>query len=189
MKLSLTFFCALALFFAADSFAAETVFKAGAVKRDITPKLPVPMWGYGARHSLLSGGTLDPLEAAVVVIQAGNDKLAIVGLGLGWSPSEKSLQNIRQRIKSEAGIEHSFIAGSQTHHGPVLELSDADGKGKGRFDAAIRYYQQLEDEIVATSSRRTNRTCRRSWRPARLNSRASIATETPNRNRSQWIAR
>ena len=27
------------------------------------------MWGYGARHSLLSGGTLDPLEAAVVVIQ------------------------------------------------------------------------------------------------------------------------
>ena len=56
MKLSLTFFCALALFFAADSFAAETVFKAGAVKRDITPKQPVPMWGYGARHSLLSGG-------------------------------------------------------------------------------------------------------------------------------------
>jgi len=122
---------------------------AGAAKRDITPHEPVPMWGYGERHAQLSNGTLDPLQASVVVIQAGGRKLAIVGLDLGRSPSERSLQSIRDRIKSEAGIEHSFIAGSHTHHGPVLELSDEKGKGKGRFDAAIRYYQQLEDAIVA----------------------------------------
>ncbi|MBI5760238.1 MAG: neutral/alkaline non-lysosomal ceramidase N-terminal domain-containing protein [Planctomycetales bacterium] len=140
---------ALGLFFATAAQAAEAVFKAGAAKRDITPKEPVPMWGYGARHDLLSGGTLDPLHAAAVVIQAGDKKLAIVGLDLGRSPSEKSLQSIRQRIKADAGIEHSFIAGSHTHHGPVVELSNEDGKGKGRFDAAIRYYQQLEDGIVA----------------------------------------
>lgn len=141
---------ALSLIFTADGFTAETVFKAGAAKRDITPQEPVPMWGYGARHSLLSAGTLDPLQATAVVIQAGDKKLAIVGLDLGRSPSERSLQNIRERIKSEAGIEHSFIAGSHTHHGPVLELSDENGKGKGRFDTAIRYYRQLEDAIVAT---------------------------------------
>lgn len=151
MKINLTFHCAfvLGLFLSAGGFAAEAVFRAGAAKRDITPQEPVPMWGYGARHDQLSAGTLDPLQAAAVVIQAGKHKLAIVGLDLGRSPSERSLQNIRQRIKSEAGIEHSFIAGSHTHHGPVLELSDADGKGRGRFDAAIRYYQQLEDAIVA----------------------------------------
>ena len=107
------------------------------------------MWGYGERHAELSHGTLDPLQAAAVVVQVGSRKLAIVGLDLGRSPSEKSLQRIRDRIKSEAGIEHSFIAGSHTHHGPVLELSDEKGKGKGRFDAAIRYYQQMEDGIVA----------------------------------------
>ncbi len=107
------------------------------------------MWGYGERHAELSNGTLDPLQAAAVVIQVGSRKLAIVGLDLGRSPSEKSLQRIRDRIKSEAGIEHSFIAGSHTHHGPVLELSDEKGKGKGRFEAAIRYYQQMEDGIVA----------------------------------------
>ena len=107
------------------------------------------MWGYGERHAQLSNGTLDPLQASVVVIQAGGRKLAIVGLDLGRSPSEQLLQNIRDRIQSEAGIEHSFIAGSHTHHGPVLELSNEKGKGKGRFDAAIRYYQQLEDAIVA----------------------------------------
>ena len=134
---------------ARDIPAEEAVFKAGAAKRDITPKEPVPMWGYGARHDQLSDGTLDPLHAAAVVIQAGDKKLAIVGLDLGRSPSEKSLQNIRQRIKTDAGIAHSFIAGSHTHHGPVLELSDEEGKGKGRFDAAIRYYQELEDGIVA----------------------------------------
>jgi hypothetical protein len=124
-------------------------FKVGTAKRDITPNEPVPMWGYGARHDALSTGALDPLHAAALVIQAGTNKLAIVGLDLGRSPSERSLQNIRQRIKADSGVEFSFIAGSHTHHGPVLELADEEGKGKGKFDATIRYYRQLEEGIVA----------------------------------------
>jgi len=124
-------------------------FKVGTAKRDITPKEPVPMWGYGARHDALSSGALDPLQAAALVIQADTNKLAIVGLDLGRSPSERSLQNIRRRIKADSGIEYSLIAGSHTHHGPVLELTDEEGKGKGKFDAAIRYYQQMEEGIVA----------------------------------------
>lgn len=107
------------------------------------------MWGYGARHDALSTGTLDPLYATALVLQAGTNKLAIVGLDLGRSPSEKSLQTIRRRIQAEAGIEHSLIAGSHTHHGPVLELTDEEGKGKGKFDAAIRYYKELEEGIAA----------------------------------------
>ena len=129
---------------------AQAPFQAGAARRDITPNEALPMWGYGDRHDALSDGKLDPLYAAAVVIQAGTSKLAIVGLDLGRSPNEASLQRIRQRIKAEAGIEHSFIAGSHTHHGPVLELSDEGGKGKGRFDAALRYYMQMEDGIVAS---------------------------------------
>lgn len=132
--------------------SAETpapVFKAGAGKHDVTPKEPVPMWGYGARHAALSTGTLDPLFASAVVIQAGEKKLAIVGLDLGRSPAEATIQNIRARIKEKAGIEYSFISGSHTHHGPVLELTNEEGKGKGKFDAALRYYQELEDGIVA----------------------------------------
>src|SRR5438552_113831 len=133
------------------TYAAQdsaSVFKIGAAKRDITPKEPVPMWGYGARHDALSRGVLDPLQAAAVVIQAGTNKLAIVGLDLGRAPAEKSLQTIRQRIKNEAGIDYSFIAGSHTHHGPVLELTDEPGKGKGKFDAAIRYYKAMEEGIA-----------------------------------------
>jgi Neutral/alkaline non-lysosomal ceramidase, N-terminal len=107
------------------------------------------MWGYGARHAALSTGTSDPLYASAVVLQAGDQKLAVVGLDLGRSPSEKSIQSIRAQIKQKAGIEYSFISGSHSHHGPVLELSDEEGKGKGRFDAALRYYHELETGIVA----------------------------------------
>lgn len=141
------------LWFALSALAqAQTdaaVFKAGAARRDVTPREGVPMWGYGARHDALSRGTLDPLYADALVMQAGAHKLAIVGLDLGRAPAEGSLQRIRQRIRAEAGIEHSFIAGSHTHHAPVLELTDQPGKGKGRFDAVLRYYREMEDAIVA----------------------------------------
>src|SRR6266513_782641 len=140
-------FLAVSTFVRAESPAPS--FKVGTAKRDITPKEPVPMWGYGARHDALSAGALDSLYATALVIQADTNQLAIVGLDLGRSPSERSLQNIRQRIKADSGIKYSFIAGSHTHHGPVLELADEEGKGKGKFDAAIRYYQQMEDGIVA----------------------------------------
>ncbi len=123
-------------------------FKAGAATADITPKEPVPMWGYGSRHGSLSQGTLDPLKATAVVLQVGNRKLAIVGLDLGRSPSESSLQRIREVIKQKAGIEFSMIAGSHTHHGPVLELSDKPGHGQGKYDATIRYYAELEAGVV-----------------------------------------
>jgi len=118
-------------------------------RREITPREPVPMWGYGDRHDALSTGVLDPLYADVLVIEADGKKIAIVGLDLGRAPAEASLQRIRQRIKEQAGIENSIIAGSHTHYGPVLELTDQEGKGKGRFDAALRYYSQMEDGIVA----------------------------------------
>ena len=157
--------------------AALAQFQVGAARRDVTPQEPVPMWGYGARHDALSDGILDPLYADALVIQAGPRKLAIVGLDLGRSPAERSLQNIRRRIKDQAGIENSFIAGSHTHHGPVLELTDEPGKGRGRFDAAIRYYQTMEDGIVAAILE-----ANRKLQPARL-ATASIQLAGFNRNR------
>lgn len=180
---SIWFAIALSCALVTASQAAEGDVKAGAAKRDITPKEPVPMWGYGARHDQLSVGTLDPLFAAAIVIQAGDKKVAIVGLDLGRSPSEKSLERIRQRIKDEAGIEYSFISGSHTHHGPVLELSDEPGKGKGRFDAAIRYYRQLEDAIVAAILEAD-----KSLTPARL-ATGAVELDGFNRNRHSKLPR
>ena len=163
--------------------AEETpaVFKVGAARRDVTPKEAVPMWGYGARHDALSTGTMDPLYAAAVVIQCGTNKLAIVGLDLGRSPAERSLQIIRQRIKAEAGIDYSFIAGSHTHHGPVLELSDEPGKGKGKFDASLRYYKEMEDGIAGAILEANGKLA-----PARM-ATGSLRLENFNRNRHTKI--
>jgi len=158
-----------------------TAFEAGVSRREITPHGPVPMWGYGARHDALSNGVLDPLYATALVIHAGDHKIAIVGLDLGRSPAEHSLQVIRRRIKDEAGIDYSVIAGSHTHHGPVLELTDEPGKGKGRFDAALRYYRQLEDAIVAAIVEANSKLL-----PARMGT-GSILLEGFNKNRHTKI--
>ena len=151
--------------------------RAGAARIDITPREPVPMWGYGARHDALSTGITDPLFADAVVLQFGTEKLALVGLDLGRAPSEASIQHIRERIRTEAGIRYSFIAGSHTHHGPVLELTNAPGKGLGRFDAALRYYAELEDNIVAAILEADRQRV-----PARL-ATGSVIIDQFNRNR------
>lgn len=157
--------------------AKQAVFKVGTARRDITPQEPVPMWGYGARHDMLSSGILDPLYAEALVIQAGDRKLAIVGLDLGRSPAEHSLQTIRKRIKDVAGIEHSIVAGSHSHHTPVLELTDEPGKGKGRFDAALRYYKVMEDRIVEAILEANSKLA-----PAKM-ATGSVQLEGFNRNR------
>jgi neutral ceramidase len=126
---------------------AAAELRAGAATIDITPTEPVPMWGYGSRHAAPSTGTADPLLAKAVVIAVGDTKLAIVGLDLGRSPTEAGLQQIRDAIQAKAGIEHSLIAGSHTHHGPVVELCNEPGKGQGRYDAAVRYAGFLAEQI------------------------------------------
>ena len=63
-------------------------FRVGSAEREITPPPGLPMWGYGARHDKLAEGSLDPLKAKAIVIAAGPEKLAIVGLDLGRGPTD-----------------------------------------------------------------------------------------------------
>lgn len=145
--LSLVVTCSLITFVSAED-AAKPVFKVGFAKRDVTPKDPMPMWGYGARHAMLSQGMLDPLQAKIVVIEAGKERLAIVGWDIGRGPTEKMMEKIRKEIKEKAGVGHVMISGSHSHHGPVLELSDRPGFGKGKFDAAVKYIDGLADVLI-----------------------------------------
>lgn len=124
-------------------------FAAGFARREITPQRPVPMWGYGARHDRLSQGTLDPLYAEALVIEAGGQRLAIVGLDLGRGPTAAMMEAIRRGAARQAQVGHVLVGGSHTHHGPVLELSDREGFGKGRFDDAVAYSHGLPESIVA----------------------------------------
>jgi len=117
-------------------------------ERDITPARPVPMWGYGARHDRLSEGVIDRLRAKALVIQAGTSKMAVVGMDLGRGPTPSMMERIRAGV-APRGIAHVLICGSHTHHGPVIELTDQPGFGKGKFDDAVAYARELPDRIVA----------------------------------------
>jgi hypothetical protein len=114
--------------------------QAGAAKVDITPPIGYPMWGYGARHDAGSVGVMDPLHATALVLSAGRERIAIVGLDLGRAPTRQSTARIRARVKSEAGIEHIFLVGSHTHHGPVIELDNWP-------DREHSYVGQLETKL------------------------------------------
>ncbi|MBI2422647.1 MAG: hypothetical protein HYV27_07440 [Candidatus Hydrogenedentes bacterium] len=138
---------AAALLFPAAWASAE--FKVGFAKVDVTPQAPVPMWGYGARHDLLSQGTRDPLYAKALVIESGGEKLALIGLDLGRSPGDPEYGRICEAVKAQAGVAHVMMSGSHTHHGPVLELKDEPGKGQGKFDAAVAYRSELEKKLIA----------------------------------------
>src|SRR4051794_25366271 len=98
--------------------------RAGAAKVDITPPIGYPMWGYGARHDAPSLGTLDPLRARALVLATDEERIALVSLDLGRAPTRQSTAAIRARVKAAVGIEHIFLVGSHTHHGPVIELDN-----------------------------------------------------------------
>ena len=132
---------------AADQPATDQ-FTAGFGKSDITPPPGLPMWGYGARHDALSEGALDTLWAKAVVIRAGDSKLALVGLDLGRGPTAPMMEKIRRAIAEKAKIDNVLISGSHTHHGPVIELTDRPGFGKGKFDKAVAYSKKLPDLII-----------------------------------------
>ncbi|TMQ31869.1 MAG: hypothetical protein E6K70_21660, partial [Planctomycetota bacterium] len=124
----------------AESARADEL-KAGAAKIDITPPSGYPMWGYGARHDAASVGVLDPLQARALVLAAGNERIAIVSLDLGRAPTRQSTAAIRARVKEAVGIEHLFLVGSHTHHGPVIELDDWPSP-------ASSYVRQLEHKLA-----------------------------------------
>ena len=81
---------------AAESESKPPVFEVGFGERDITPPAGLPMWGYGARHAMLSqGGPRSALR------QGGRhsgrrSKLAIVGTDLGRGPTQAMMAKIRR---------------------------------------------------------------------------------------------
>jgi neutral ceramidase len=155
-------------------------FRVGAADQDITPPPGIPMWGYGARHDKLSEGTFDPLMAKAIVIAAGDDKVAIVGTDLGRGPTEAMMAVIRRELSEKAGIRHVLISGSHSHHGPVIELVDEPGLGRGKFDAAVKYAQELPQRLV-----RVILEADKALRPARI----GVAVESVSLNRNRHTKR
>jgi len=136
----------LALYLAAGSAPAAEPLRAGAARVDITPPTGYAMWGYVARHDAPSEGVREPLQARVLVLACGKDKIALVSLDLGRAPTRASTAAIRQRVRQAAGIEHLFLTASHTHHGPVIEL---DGWPTPQTSYVRQLERKLGDAILA----------------------------------------
>lgn len=136
---------------APHAIAASGSFKAGFAQRDITPTEPVLLWGYGRDNraeSMVSIGTHDPLFAKAIVIEAGTERVAIVGMDLGRGPTEAMLNGIKAAVKEQCGVDQVLISGSHTHHAPVIELKDVEGRGKGTCDSTVAYVGFLQTQLI-----------------------------------------
>ena len=119
------FFLLAALSFAsAPSFAAAL--RAGTAKADITPSGSVPLWGFEDRLKPATG-TLDPLMARVLVLEACDKRLALVTLDLGRCFGPAAVDQIRQSARKSSGISCLLVTASHTHGAPVIQDQYKDG--------------------------------------------------------------
>lgn len=99
--------------------------RAAVAKVEITPPPGEQMWGFENRTKPATG-TLDPLYARVLVLEAGDKRLGLVTLDLGRSFGPASLDELRAAAKGD-GISCLLVAASHTHSSPVVQDVYRDG--------------------------------------------------------------
>lgn len=102
------------------SSVANPSLMGGVAEVDITPPVGLPMWGYAARSGP-SRGTLDPLFARVLVLEVGEQRLALVTLDLGRPFGPASLEYLRGAVRKSSHISNVLVVASHTHSGPIVQ--------------------------------------------------------------------
>jgi neutral ceramidase len=100
--------------------------KAAVAKIDITPKTHELLWGYEDRVTPATN-TRDPLYARILLLEAGNRRLAIVTLDLGRSFGEASLDRLERQVEKADRISCLLVTASHTHSAPIVKDRYADG--------------------------------------------------------------
>ncbi|PYV36244.1 MAG: hypothetical protein DMG09_17935, partial [Acidobacteria bacterium] len=93
--------------------------RAGVAKADVTPPAGEHMWGYAERQTPAQG-TLDPLYARVLVLEAADERLAWVDLDLGRPFGPEPLRRLRETARKSNQITHLLVQATHTHSGPVV---------------------------------------------------------------------
>jgi hypothetical protein len=136
--------------------AAAGELKAGTARVEITPSSLMPMYGYANRKCGPANGTHDPLFAKVLVLEAGDSRMALVTADLGSLVSD----NLRRDVASKLGIPVLLLAASHTHSAPAFLPF---GSAPATSDEARAYLADLERRIFGAIEAAT-----RSMFPARL---------------------
>jgi len=107
------------LFLASPLSLAGAGLKAGVAKVEITPPTGLRMYGFSNRKGG-STGTLDPLMARVLVLEAGEKRLALVVLDLGRPFAEAWIARLREDARKISGVSYVLLAAIHTHSGPAI---------------------------------------------------------------------
>ncbi len=99
---------------------AQSVFRAGVARADITPPPGVELWGYSNRSGPATG-TLDPLYARVLVLSDGRQTVAVITLDLGRTFGPPQIAWVRERVRREHNVNEVMFIASHTHSGPVID--------------------------------------------------------------------
>jgi neutral ceramidase len=110
----------LAWLMVAAARSPAATLKAGVARADITPPPGEHMWGYAGRKSPAQG-TLDPLYARVLVLEVGEQRMALVELDLGRVFGPASVEKIRDDARQSSAISYVLITAIHTHSGPAVE--------------------------------------------------------------------
>ncbi len=129
----------LALIFAVAA-AAKAELRAGVARVDITPSSLMPMYGYSNRKCGPANGTHDSLFAKVLVLEAGESRVAIVTLDLGSIVS----QNLRRDVAEKLKIPVLLLAASHTHSAPAFLPY---GSSPASDPAALAYQAEMEAKV------------------------------------------
>src|SRR5579864_8134200 len=126
---------------------AWAALRTGVAKVDITPTTHEIMWGFEDRLAP-SESTLDPLYARVLVLEAGDRRLAIIALDLGRSFGEPALDRLRESLRKTSRISCLLVSASHTHSAPIVkdEYPGAPPEWEGR---ALQRIESSVAEAVA----------------------------------------
>ncbi|HQG78200.1 MAG TPA: neutral/alkaline non-lysosomal ceramidase N-terminal domain-containing protein [Bacteroidales bacterium] len=136
----LGFFCVEA---AGGSDSAPTGLRAGFAKTDITPEIPVKLYGYAARKTY-SEGVHDPLSARAVAFENNGRKLLLVSTDLGsfgrdvFTVFQKSIMDRFNLRESEI-----FLSAIHNHSAPILTLNPERGDPNN-----IEYTKGLQKKLL-----------------------------------------
>jgi hypothetical protein len=130
--------------------------KAGVARVEITPSRLMRMYGYANRKCGPANGTHDPLFAKVLVLEAGDSRVAIVTTDLGSLVSE----NLRRDVAAKLKIPVLLLSASHTHSAPAFLPF---GSAPADDDDAKEYLKEIEGKIFGAIEEAS-----RSLFPARL---------------------
>jgi neutral ceramidase len=121
----------------------QGILRAGIAKIDITPDMPVMLYGYASRNSL-SEGIHDRLYARAVVFENSGNKFVLISTDIG-SYNDSIYNEIKKSFKEKLKIKDSelFLAAIHSHSAPGTSLNT-----RKMHINNVQYTQALKQKLL-----------------------------------------